>query len=172
MAQLPINLPELTDAEIVSIRTNINAIKNILAPKFTNLEPDDRQEYGSVSETNKLIINKVKDYRENMPALSSPDVNWVNFGKEWITRKNYMMVRDLLNEVDELCNDPRTIVDYVLFGQAREDYRWTKFRAGTSGGATSGYEAKYNELKQFFVKGPSDDDDGDTGAENTSKDIK
>jgi len=159
MAQVPLIIPDFTDAEVNTIRTSVNAIKAILAPKFTNLEPTDRVKYGSISETNKLIINKVKDFRENMPALSNPDVNWTSYMKEAITRKNYKMVTDMLAEIDELCDDPRTLVDYVLFGRAREDYKWTKYKAEADGGGSNGYEAKYNDLKQFFAKDTSQDDD-------------
>ncbi len=157
MAQLPLNLPDLTDAEIATLRASFTTIKNVLSPKFINLEPRDRQKYGSVNEKSKLVINKVKDYRDNMPNLSNADVNWPNFQKYYTTRRNYMMVIDLLNEVHELCNDPRTLVDYVLFGQARQDYKWTKYKAEDDGGGASGYEAKYNELKQFFVNDKGED---------------
>ena len=157
MAQLPVNLPELTDAELATLRTNFTAIKTLLAPKFINLEPKDRQKYGSVNEKSKLVINKVKDYRDNMPALSNADINWVNFQKNYTTRRNFMMVIDMINETNELCNDPRTLVDYVLFGQARQDYKWTKYKAEDDGGGSSGYEAKYNELKQFFVNDKGED---------------
>ena len=129
----------------------------MLAPKFINLEPKDRQKYGSVNEKSKLVINKVKDYRDNMPALSNADINWVNFQKNYTTRRNFMMVIDMINETNELCNDPRTLVDYVLFGQARQDYKWTKYKAEDDGGGSSGYEAKYNELKQFFVNDKGED---------------
>ena len=129
----------------------------MLAPKFINLEPKDRQKYGSVNEKSKLVINKVKDYRDNMPALSNADINWVNFQKNYTTRRNFMMVIDMINETNELCNDPRTLVDYVLFGQARQDYKWTKYKAEDDGGGSSGYEAKYNELKQFFLNDKGED---------------
>lgn len=167
MAQLPINLPELTDAEIATLRTSMNAIKAVLAPKFINLEPRDRQKYGSVNEKSKLVINKVKDYRDNMPALSNADINWTNFQKYYTTRRNFMMVIDMLNEINELCNDPRTLVDYVLFGLSRQDYKWTKYKAEDDGGSTSGYEAKYNELKQFFVN----DKGEDTSDDDTENDL-
>lgn len=151
MSQLPITLPELTDAELTTIRTSFNAVKAILTPKFVNLEPEDRIKYGSINEKNKLIINKVQDYRNNMPALSNPDVNWVNFTKNSGTRKNYMLLIDMLNELNELSNDPRTLVDYTLYGDARKDYKYTKYKAEDDGGGTAGFEDKYNALKDFFV---------------------
>jgi hypothetical protein len=151
MSQLPIILPEFTDAELASIRTQFNAIKTTLIAKFINLEPGDRQKYGSINEKNKLVINKVKDYRDNMPHLSNPDINWVNYQKNATTRKNYKLVVDLLGEINELCNDSCTLVDYVLFGDARRDYKFTKYKAEDDGGGAAGFENKYNELKQFFI---------------------
>lgn len=151
MAQIPVNVPELTDTEMTNIRTSLAAVKTILAPKFVNLEPEDRQKFGSIKEQNKLIINKVKDYRDNMPNLSHAEINWVNYAKNAKTRSNYMMVVNLVQEILELCDDPRTLVDYNLFGDAQRDYKFTKFKAEEDGGAASGFEAKYEDLKQFFV---------------------
>ena len=34
---------------------------------------------GSISEQNKLFVNKVNDYAANQPALKSPDVDWDEF---------------------------------------------------------------------------------------------
>ena len=162
MAQIPVTLPEITDAELDTIRINYEAIKAVLAPKFINLEPADRTKYGSINEKNKLVINKVRDYRDNMPALSNPEINWVNYIKNSNTRKNYMMAVDLLNELHELCNDPRTMVDYVLFGEARRDYKFTKYKAEDDGGGASGFEQKYNDLKQFFSKSDGGNLDDET----------
>jgi hypothetical protein len=153
MSQIPVTLPDFTDAELATLRTYYNSFKAILVPKFINLEPEDRIKYGSINEKNKMIINKVRDYRDNMPGLSNPDINWVNFAKNATTRKNYMLVIDMINEINELCNDPRTMVDYVLYGDASRDYKFTKYKAEDDGAGTGGYEQKYNDLKQFFTVG-------------------
>ena len=36
MAQLPVNLPELTDAELATLRTSFNAIKTLSYEKSTH----------------------------------------------------------------------------------------------------------------------------------------
>ena len=151
MAQIPVILPKLSDAEVATIRTSMNAIKTILAPKFVNLEPEDRQKFGSINEKNKLVINKVKDFRDNQPALSNPDIDWTAFNEKSITRKNFMLVIDMINEINELCNDPRTLVDYSLFGDARKDYKYSKYKAEDDGSGSSGYENKYEALREFFT---------------------
>ena len=151
MSQIPVTLPEFTDAELATVRAGYNAMKAVLVSKFINLEPADRKRLGSVNEKNKLIINKVKDYRDNMPGLSNPEINWVNFAKNANTRKNYMLVIDMLDEIHELCNDPRTLVDYVLYGDAARDYKFTKYKAEDDGAGSAGFEKKYENLKQFFI---------------------
>lgn len=151
MAQIPVTLPKLTDVELTTIRTSMNAIKAILAPKFVNLEPEDRQKFGSINEKNKLVINKVKDYRDNMPGLSNPEVDWTAFAEKSTTRKNFMLVIDMINELNELCNDPRTLVDYSLYGDARKDYKFTKYKAEDDGGGAAGFEAKYEALHEFYL---------------------
>jgi len=161
MAQIPVTLPKLTDAELTTIRTSMNAIKAILAPKFVNLEPEDRQKFGSINEKNKLVINKVKDYRDNMPSLSNPDIDWIAFSEKATTRKNFMLVIDMISELNELCNDPRTLVDYVLYGEARKDYKFTKYKAEDDGAGSAGFETKYNALREFFV--------AETGTSETPK---
>jgi len=68
-----------TAAEKTAVGTSLTAIETALAIKFKNLSPDERTKFGSVREQNKLIINKVKDFRTNQPTLSSPDIDWTEF---------------------------------------------------------------------------------------------
>jgi hypothetical protein len=61
------------------VRASLTIIETALAAKFRNLSPEERSKFGSVQEQNKLIINKVKNFRNNQPALSSLDIYWVEF---------------------------------------------------------------------------------------------
>ena len=62
-----------------------------------------------------------------------------------------MLVIDMINELNELCNDPRTLVDYVLYGEARKDYKFTKYKAEDDGAGSAGFETKYDALREFFA---------------------
>ena len=170
MAQLPINVPQFTNDELAKVREYATSIKKILIGKFINLEPDDRQRYGSINEKNKLVVNKVKEYQQNMPELANPKVDWKAYEQHYTTRANFMAVTAIADELNELCNDPRTLVDYVLYGLARADYKFTKYSAEEDGGGASGFEAKYNDLKQFFNHESDDEQqDGSTPAAPTTK---
>jgi activator of HSP90 ATPase len=54
-----------TTEEKASVNKALASVEETLAAKLVNLSPDDRQKYGSVGEQNKLIVNKVRDYRIN-----------------------------------------------------------------------------------------------------------
>lgn len=46
-------------------------------------------------------------------------------------------------------NNAKTLYDYDNYQSALVDYSYTTYKAGT---ASSGFEDKYKDLKQFFVK--------------------
>jgi len=58
-----------------AIRNLLNALHYAISPKIRNLSPSERQQYGSINEKNKLVVHKVRDYRQQQPDLSSPQVN-------------------------------------------------------------------------------------------------
>jgi len=153
MSQLPLNVPEFTDAEAQQLDAAFNTIKTLLSPKFINLEPADRKKYGRIKEKRKMVIDKVKEYHENMPHLSNDSVDWDEFNNCHNTRKNYMFAISRLKELEELCNDPRTLVDYVLYGYAMQDYKWTRYKATDKADGTGGYEGKFNELREIYARG-------------------
>lgn len=72
--------------EKTSVNTAVASLETALATKLANLTADERLQYGSVNEQNKLIINKVKDFRDSQPTLSSTDVDWVEFMNDYDTR--------------------------------------------------------------------------------------
>lgn len=66
-------------AEETDVNKSIDDIITLIQAKLRNLSEEENNKYGSVNEQNKLLINKVRDYRNSQPALSSPDVDWVEF---------------------------------------------------------------------------------------------
>ena len=65
-----LNNAHLTEAQMNDIKTALTTLENALAPLTVTLTPEERKNYGSVNEQNKLLINKVWDYRQNSPHLS------------------------------------------------------------------------------------------------------
>lgn len=134
--------------EKTTLNTTLTALENALAPKIANLTAEERQKYGSVNEQNKLVINKVKDYRTNHPTMSSPDVDWTEFAADYDSREVIAGVISRLQTLLEGLNAAKILHDHDNLSAALMDYEYAKYKAGTN---TSGYETKVNEIKQFFT---------------------
>ena len=137
-----------TQAEMNAVDAALTQLENVLMAKCRNLTPDERTEYGSVNEHNKLLINKVRDYRLTQPGLSSPDVNWPEYEADYQDRFFLETRMQRLLTVYEMMGDTKIIHDHDNYKNALLDHRYTRYKAETEAGG--GYTTKYQELKQFF----------------------
>ena len=133
--------------EKTAINTAVTSLETALIAKLANLTPEERQQYGSVNEQNKLIINKVKDYRDSQPALSSPDVDWVEFANDHDTRSYLQNLIQRLESLLDGLSNAKVLHDWDNYQASLSDYEFAKYKNGTN---AVGYETKVNELKQFF----------------------
>ena len=134
-------------AEKTSINDAISSLETALAGKLANLTPEERQQFGSVNEQNKLIINKVKDFHDTQPELSSPDVDWPEFDNDYDSRTYIQnLIQRLMSLYDGL-NNAKILHDWDNYQAALSDYEFAKYKFGTN---ANGFETKVNELKQFF----------------------
>jgi len=144
-----------TTAEEGNVITALNDLQKAVENKLANLSPEERQQYGSVNEQNKLIINKVKDYHESQPEMSSPDVNWDEFHADHRTRGFLQNTINRLQSILDGLNNAKILHDWDNYRASLSDYEYAKYKNGTD---ASGYEAKTKELKQFFSGGNSSPD--------------
>jgi len=134
-------------AERTAVNTNLAALEASLIPRIKNLNAEERQKYGSINEQNKLIVNKVKDYRSSQPNLSSPDVDWAEFQNDFDSRDFLQAtILRLQNLIDGLSNN-KILHDFDNYQAALTDYDYSKYKAATK---VSGFENKVNEMGQFF----------------------
>lgn len=54
---------KLTAADITAINNALATIETALSGKTVNLTPEERKQFGSINEQNKLLVNKINDYR-------------------------------------------------------------------------------------------------------------
>lgn len=141
-----------TDAEKTSVNDLLNSLETELTPKLANLSADERQQYGSVNEQNKLIINKVKDYHESQPGLSSPDVDWVEFKDDFATREFLQLTIQRLQSLIDGLNNAKILHDWDNYQAALTDYDFAKYKAGTQ---AVGFNTKVSEIGQFFAGRPT-----------------
>lgn len=113
------------------------------------LTPDERSSYGSVNEQNKLLVNKVWDYRQSSPNLSLPDLDWTEFEMDYESRILMETIQNRLGALQERVKNTKILHDFDNYQSALDDYGYTVYKAGSQ---TPGYETKMNELKQFFAR--------------------
>lgn len=144
-----LNNNHYTAGEKTAVQTALSTIETTLSPKFRNLSAEERKKYGSVNEQNKLIVNKVRDYRESAPALSSPDVDWVEFQADFDSRDFIQKTISRLEGMLTNLNNNKILHDYDNYSAALTDYGYSQYKAGTK---VAGYENKVTDIAQFFSR--------------------
>ncbi|RKS25200.1 hypothetical protein CLV94_0230 [Flavobacterium endophyticum] len=145
-----LNSKHFTPEEKTAVLNALAAMEAALTPKLSALTPQERMLYGSVNEQNKLVINKVNDFYDTQSSLASPDVDWVEFKKDFDSRS---FLQGLLMRLDNLkigLDSSKILHDWDNYQAALTDYDYTKYKVASGMG---GFEAKVSELKQFFKGG-------------------
>lgn len=138
-----------SDTEKADITAAVQALQTLLTPKLATLTPEERQQYGSVNEQNKLIINKVKDYRDTQPNLSSPDVDWDEFGNDYQSRSFLQSVSEQISEWVRGLENAKILHDWDNYQASLVDYQYTQYR---NDAGSPGFHTKATEIKQFFSR--------------------
>lgn len=146
-----LNEKHFTEAEKTAVLSALETLENLLGPKLSSLTPEERLTYGSVAEQNKLVINKVRDFRTSQQALSSPDVDWEEFEADFQSRS---FLQSLLMRLDTMqlgLNSSKILHDWDNYQASLTDYDYTKYKNSTG---ALGYQSKALEIKQFFAGRP------------------
>ena len=149
MAITNLNNTHLTAAQLTDAQDALTQLETALQVINVNLSAEDRQKYGSINEQNKLFVNKVYDFNESQPTLSSPDVDWEEFNRDFTSRTNLEAIIARLDSLSTKLKNAKILHDYDNYQAALTDYAYTNYKAGT---ASPGFETKMNETKQFFGK--------------------
>ncbi len=138
------------DAEKATFGTKIGELETLLQAKLRNLSEEENNKYGSISEKNKLFVNKVRDYRDAQPALSSPDVDWVEFELDFEDRFFLEQGATRLEALAKAMRETKRLHDYDNYQNASIDYKYSQYKNETQPGL--GYDTKVAEVGQFFEK--------------------
>ena len=131
------------------VNESISSLETALKPFLVNLTPDERRRYGSISEQNKLLVNKAYDYAKMQPDLTSPDVDWEEFFKDFADRNFFETTIARLQKIIDGLNNAKTLHDFDNYQGALADYAFTQYKVQT---AAPGFENKHRELQQFFMR--------------------
>ena len=99
MAINNLNNVHLTAAQQDAINDAITALELALEMLTVALTPAERKSYGSVNEQNKLLVNKVSDFRNSSPQLSDPEIDWTEFGLDYSSR---LFLENAYNTLEKL----------------------------------------------------------------------
>ena len=143
-----LNNDHFSQADMDKINEGWANILAVLNTKSRNLTPEERQKFGSVSEQNKLVVQKTLDYHANQPHLDCPDVDYAETVLDWTDRSFIAGFIAKMAEAGNICNNIRITHDYDAYKAAQTDYDFTKYKMNTAPGA--GWESKYDDLLPFF----------------------
>lgn len=142
-----LNNSHLDAAKKTEVINAITALEEALSSLTVSITPEERSRYGSINEQNKLLVNKVKDYRSAQPDLSDASLEWAEFDKDYESRTFEEDAINRLNACVQQLANSKILHDYDNWQMALQDYAYTSFMAGRGNPL---YEAKYREMKQFF----------------------
>lgn len=126
----------------------LNQIEALVHPKLRNLDEAENALFGTINEQNKLLVNKVLDYQNNQPGLSTPDVDWAEYKADYADRSFLENTSLRLQALSKTMLETKRMHDYDNYQSALLDYKYTQYKNETTPG--SGYDTKEAELKQFF----------------------
>ena len=141
---------EFTDAELAELDDAINMIERILRGKTINLTPDQRQQYGSIAEQNKLFVNMAKNYMEQYITFVPVFLDKAEFDRDFAARQQLESRMQRLNSVTEQLSDTKILLDFDNYHNAITFYRNVKYLAGEN---MPGTTVIYEDMKQFFIPG-------------------
>ena len=136
-----------TAAEKTAISTALQTLQTALSQKLATLTPEERQQYGSVNEQNKLIINKTKDYHDTQPQLASPEVDWAEFDDDYSSRSYLQTLVETFTEIERGLENAKILHDWDNYQASLIDYQYTNYRNDSG---SPGFHTKALEIKQFF----------------------
>jgi len=137
----------LTATQKTSISTGLEMIETALMEVTQNLSAEERSRYGSVNETNKLLVNKVFDYYKTDPQLSSVDVDWTEYEADHQDRAFADTNENKMLKILRMLTDFKIVHDYDNYQAALVDYRYSRYKAETK---TPGFTEKVADMKHFF----------------------
>lgn len=148
-----LNNDHLTAAEKTDALAKLTAFEALMASHLVSLSKEDRQKYGSVNEQNKLVVNKIRDYKTNQPDLSTPDVDWDEFENDYQSREFTEAVINRLKSIVEGLENKKILHDFDNYTAALSDYGYSQYQSGAN---KPGYQVKVDEVKQFFARSGTD----------------
>lgn len=143
-----------TDTEITVMNSAITAQQGVIDPKSTNLGNKEKQLYGSIAEENKLMVQKILDYVDSVPAVLPEHVDKDELIRDYTSRNQLEKWENAVAMLQNNIQNTKILLDYDVYQACLSIYRNVRYKAGED---VAGMAAIYDDLKQFFPGGrPAD----------------
>ena len=141
---------EFTEQELTKIANALNEVMQLLSGKVVNLSPEERMQYGSIADKNKVFVDKCKAYMEQDPATVPNTLNKHEFDKDYKARQQMEEPLRMVLRIAEMLSDTKILLDFDNYNGSISYYRSDKFLAtqNTPGITSSIYE----DLRQHFER--------------------
>ena len=151
-----------TEAELTQLDQAIANVETLLQGKTINLTPEQRQQYGSIAEQNKLFVNKAKSYMEQYPQFVPPFLDKAEYDRDYAARQQLESRLQKLASVTEQLSDTKILLDFDNYHNSITFYRNMRYLSGEN---VPGTNVIYDDMKQFFVSAnPSSPEEKTTGS--------
>lgn len=136
-----------TEEELTTLDTALTSIEQVMKGKAVNLTPDERCQYGSIAEQNKLIVNKAKEYMDQKPESIPNVLDKDEFDRDYIARQQIESRHNRIMTIAEMFSDTKVLLDHDNYFGSITYYRYIKFLANENEPGTTSI---YKDLQQFF----------------------
>ena len=120
---------DLQPEELTTCKDSIKAINDVISKIAPSLTNEERKNYGSINDSNKLFVNKTKLLMEKHPNLVPTFVNMVEFNSDYNAR---VEIEKLLIDIDDLkrkLEDTKILLDNDNYQDALAFYRSIRYYA-------------------------------------------
>ncbi|MGQ1911584.1 hypothetical protein ACT3CE_17605 [Marinifilum sp. RC60d5] len=136
-----------TEEELSENNTHLDALLSTANKNAPGLTPEQRSTFGSINETNKLLVNKARVIMQENPKYIPNFVNLEEFERDFLARENIEGMIRKLDQIRSKLNDTKILLDNDNYLDTMAYYRAVRYYA-----SEHDQEAMplYDELKQFF----------------------
>ena len=155
---------EFTQEELTNLDAHLDGIQQILAGKTVNISPEQRQQYGSIANQNKLVVDKAKNYMEQHPNWIPNFIDKAEFDKDYNARMQIEQRTQRLHNLAQQLTDTKTLLDHDNYTNSLSFYRMMRYLAGEN---EAGAKTVFQDMRTLFDR-PSRTTDETTNEEPTS----
>ncbi|RUT73332.1 hypothetical protein [Ancylomarina longa] len=133
--------------ELSENNAHLDAMLSLANKYAPGLTAEQRSEFGSINETNKLLVNKGKLIMQENPKYLPAFIDMDEFERDFVAREEIEKMLRKLDLIQRKLSDTKILLDNDNYQDVMAFYRSVRYFANEDN-----QEAMplYNELKKFF----------------------